>query len=140
MCGCRPRATGWSADQIVGIEAHPTPPLAGKPASWLLDVLLAISIGSGTREGWGVTVLHRSLIQTSEDPGEAPVALARLLNQLNLVTATGIISTSREKPPRLQPRASPTPTCWSPEPVGCVSASFPFPARPRDTTPGPEYL
>jgi hypothetical protein len=85
-------------------------------------------------------VLHRSLIQTSEDPGEAPVALARLLNQLNLVTATGIISTSREKPPRLQPRASPTPTCWSPEPVGCVSASFPCPARPRDTTPGPEYL
>ena len=60
------------ADQIVGIEAHQTPALAGKPARWLFDVVLTSSIGSGTREGWGVTVLHRTLIQTGEDPGDAP--------------------------------------------------------------------
>ena len=86
------------ADQIAGIDAHQTPSLAGKPARWLLDVVLATAIGSGTREGWGVTVLHRTLIQTNEEPGEAPAALARLLSQLDLVTAAGIISTSRDKP------------------------------------------
>jgi hypothetical protein len=86
------------ADEIVGIDAHQTPALAGKPARWLLDVVLASSIGSGTREDWGVTVLHRTLIQTSEDPAEAPVALARLLSQLDLVSAAGIVSTGREKP------------------------------------------
>ena len=32
------------ADQIVGIEAHQTPALAGKPARWLFDVVLASSI------------------------------------------------------------------------------------------------
>jgi hypothetical protein len=64
------------ADQIVGIEAHQTPALAGKPARWLFDVVLTSSIGSGTREGWGVTVLHRTLIQTGEDPGDAPAETA----------------------------------------------------------------
>ena len=57
------------ADQIVGIKAHQTPALAGKPARWLFDVVLTSSIGSGTREGWDVTALHRTLIQTGEDPG-----------------------------------------------------------------------
>jgi hypothetical protein len=84
------------ADQIVGIEAHQTPALAGKPARWLFDVVLTSSIGSGSREGWGVTVLHRTLIQTGEDPGNAPAALARLLSQLDLVSAAGIIATARE--------------------------------------------
>ncbi len=84
------------ADQVVGIDAHQTPALSGKPARWLLDVILPASIGSGTREGWGVTVLHRTLIQTAEDPGDAPAALARLLAQLDLVSAAGVITTSRE--------------------------------------------
>ena len=57
---------------IVGIEAHQTPALAGKPAHWPFDEVLTSSIGSGTRERWGVTVLHRTLIQTGEDPGDAP--------------------------------------------------------------------
>ena len=84
------------ADQVVGIDAHQTPALSGKPARWLLDVILPASIASGTREGWGVTVLHRTLVQTPEDPGEAPAALARLLAQLDLVSAAGVITTSRE--------------------------------------------
>ena len=86
------------ADQIVGIEAHQTPALAGKPARWLFDVVLASSIGSGTREGWGVTVLHRTLIQTGEDPGDARAALARLLSQLDLVSAAGTITTTTREP------------------------------------------
>jgi hypothetical protein len=83
------------ADQVVGIEAHQTPALTGKPARWLLDVILPVGVGSGTREGWGVTVLHRTLIQTADDPGAAAAALARLLAQLDLVNATGVITTGR---------------------------------------------
>ena len=39
---------------------------------------------------------HRTLIQSPEDPGDAPAALARLLAQLDLVSAAGVITTSRE--------------------------------------------
>ncbi|HVL82742.1 MAG TPA: hypothetical protein VM367_00385 [Pseudonocardia sp.] len=85
------------ADQVVGIEAHRTPTLSGKPSRWLLDVVLPASTGSGSREGWSVSVLHRTLIQTGEDPGEAPHMLARLLTQLDLVSATGVIVTTREE-------------------------------------------
>jgi len=42
-----------------------------------------------------VSVLHRTLIQTSHDPGPAATALARLLAQLDLVNTTGVITTSR---------------------------------------------
>jgi hypothetical protein len=82
------------ADQVIGIDAHCTPALSGKPGRWLLDVVLASSTGSGTRDGWTVTVLHRTLVQTSRDPGDAPAALARLLAQLDLVSAAGVITTS----------------------------------------------
>jgi hypothetical protein len=84
------------ADQITGIDAHQTPALSGKPSRWLLDVVLGTSIGSGTREGWVVTVVHRTLIQTPQDPGDAPAALARLLAQLELISAAGVITTDRE--------------------------------------------
>ncbi|MHA6783497.1 hypothetical protein ACVGOW_21280 [Pseudonocardia saturnea] len=84
------------ADQVVGIDAHQTPALTGKPSRWLLDVVLSASIGSGSREGWVVTALHRTLVQTPDDPGDAPQALARLLAQLDLVSAAGIITASRE--------------------------------------------
>lgn len=83
------------ADQVVGIDAHQTPALTGKPSRWLLDVVLPVAIGSGTREGWSASVLHRTLIQTNEDPGPAAVALARLLAQLDLVSAAGVISAAR---------------------------------------------
>jgi hypothetical protein len=87
------------ADQIAGIDAHQTPAVSGKPSRWLLDVVLAVSTGSGTREGWTLTVAHRTLIQTSDDPGQAPAALARLLAQLDHVSAAGVITTSRGSPP-----------------------------------------
>jgi hypothetical protein len=83
------------ADQIVGIDAHQTPALTGKPAHWLLDVVLPAAIGSGHREGWNMNVLHRTLVQASEDPADAPAELARLLAQLDLVSAAGIVTASR---------------------------------------------
>ena len=82
------------ADQITGIDAHQTPALTGKPARWLLDVVLAVPIGSGHREGWNVTALHRTVIQTGHDPSAATPALARLLAQLDVINAAGIISAS----------------------------------------------
>jgi hypothetical protein len=84
------------ADQVTGIGAHQTPALSGKPSRWLLDVVVPIPTGNGTRENWGVTVLHRTLIQTSEHPGDAPTELARLLAQLDITPAAGVITTSRE--------------------------------------------
>jgi hypothetical protein len=38
------------ADRIIGIDAHQTPAVHGKPARWLLDVVLGSCIGHGTRE------------------------------------------------------------------------------------------
>lgn len=86
------------ADQITGIDAHQTPALSGKPSRWLLDVVLGSSIGSGSREGWALTMVHRTLIQTPDDPQDAPAALARLLAQLDHVHAAGVITTSRTTP------------------------------------------
>ena len=82
------------ADQITGIDAHQTPALTGKPARWLLDVVLGVPIGSGHREGWTVTALHRTVIQTGQDPSPAAPALARLLAQLDVINAAGIITAS----------------------------------------------
>ena len=93
------------ADQVVGVDAHQTPALPGKPSRWLLDVVLPIPIGSGGREGWAVTALHRTLIQTSHDPGNAPAALTRLLAQLDLVSAAGVIATSLANDDRDDPAA-----------------------------------
>ncbi|MBW0089485.1 hypothetical protein I4I73_10820 [Pseudonocardia sp. KRD-184] len=91
------------ADQVVGIDAHRTPALGGKPSRWLLDVVLSASIGSGSREGWTATVLHRTLVQTSDDPGDAPAALARLLAQLDAVSAAGVVATHRADAPDREP-------------------------------------
>jgi hypothetical protein len=82
------------ADQITGIDAHQTPALTGKPARWLLDVVLGVPIGSGHRDGWTVTALHRTVIQTGHDPSPAAPALARLLAQLDVINAAGIITAS----------------------------------------------
>lgn len=84
------------ADQIAGIDAHQTPGLRGKPSRWLLDVVLTTPVGSGAREDWNVTALHRTLIQVSDDPGNATVELARLLAQLDAISASGVIAVGRE--------------------------------------------
>lgn len=91
------------ADQIVGIEAHRTPALTGKPSRWLLDVIASVPTGSGTREGWIVTVLHRTLTQTAENPGPAPAELARLLAQLDANNAAGVVTAERSRPDETDP-------------------------------------
>jgi hypothetical protein len=83
------------ADHVTGIEAHTTAGLRDTPSHWLLDVVLTTSVGSGFREGWNVTAMHRTLAQTSTAPGGASVALARLLAQLDGISAAGIISVEK---------------------------------------------
>jgi hypothetical protein len=73
------------ADQVVGIDAHQTPALTGKPGRWLLDIVLATPVGSGQRGDWGIDALHRTLVQASQPPEDAPAELARLLSQLGLL-------------------------------------------------------
>jgi hypothetical protein len=79
------------ADHIMGIDAHRTPPLAGKHAHWLLDAILPAPVGSGRGDVWDLSALHRTLLQTPEEPVEGPVSLARLLAQLDAVDAAGVI-------------------------------------------------
>jgi len=81
------------ADQVVGIELHQTPEIAGKPSRWLLDVVLPVSVGSGggLHEGWRTAALHRTLTQVSSPPHGAPPALARLLARLDAADATGTV-------------------------------------------------
>jgi hypothetical protein len=83
------------ADQVTGIEAHTTAGLRDTPSHWLLDVVLTTSVGSGFREGWNVTAMHRTLAQTASAPGGASVALARLLAQLDGISAAGIINVEK---------------------------------------------
>lgn len=79
------------ADHIVGIDAHRTPPLAGKHAHWLLDAILPAPVGSGRGEIWDLVALHRTLLQTSEEPVNGTVLLAGLLAQLDAMDAAGVI-------------------------------------------------
>jgi len=81
------------ADQVVEIELHQTPEIAGKPSRWLLDVVLPVSAGGGggAHESWRIGALHRTLTQSSTPPTEAPPALARLLARLDAADAAGIV-------------------------------------------------
>ena len=82
------------ADQVVGIDAHPTPAIRGKPSRWLLDIVLATTTGSGVPDAWAISALHRTLIQTPHPATQAPALLARLLAQLSATPSAGIITTS----------------------------------------------
>jgi hypothetical protein len=79
------------ADQVTEITLHQTPEIAGKPSRWLLDVAVAVPVGSGDPSGWRTGPLHRTLTQTDRCPREAPAALARMLTQLDAVDAAGIV-------------------------------------------------
>ena len=83
------------ADHVIGIEAHTTAGLRDTASHWLLDIVLATSVGSGYREGWNVTALHRTLAQTAVAPTGASVALARLLAQLDTIDAAGVINVEK---------------------------------------------
>ncbi len=133
------------ADQITGIDAHQTPALTGKPSRWLLDIVVSASIGSGTREGWTVTVLHRTLIQTAHDPSPVTAALARLLAQLDLVSAAGLITTGREDPITAGPDSDRAADGPGVDEVitGSDHVRFrfaPFPSPPPGHHTGAEYL
>jgi len=80
------------ADQVVGLTAHATPVLTGKPPRWLLDATIRTAAGSGSADGWDVGILHRTLIQTPGEPVGAPEALARLLARLDGEDAAGLIA------------------------------------------------
>jgi hypothetical protein len=119
------------ADRVVGIDVHPTPELTGKRAHWLIDVVLPSSIGGGSRGDWDVTVLHRTLVQTSHQPGDAATALARLLAQLDAINAAGVITTTA---PRAADHAGDGGD-------GCVRFRFvPFSSPPPGHHTGAEYL
>jgi hypothetical protein len=121
---------------VAGIEAHQTPELTGKPSYWLLDIVLPAPVGSGAGGELWINVLHRTLIQTSVDPGDAPVALARLLAQLDAISAAGIVVTTRDGADSGAPAADGIA-------VGSESVRFQFTPfsspPPRDDT-GAEYL
>ncbi len=116
------------ADQVVGINTHQTPELAGKPSRWLVDVVVCGTAGSGHRDGWVVGVLHRTLAQTSHPPGEAPHALARMLAQLDAVDAAGVISLDTQAGPHPDEKLAPvrfrfTPFS-APEPTPAADAEY----------------
>jgi hypothetical protein len=93
------------ADQVIGIEAHSTAGLRDTPSHWLLDIVLATSVGSGYRDGWSVTALHRTLAQTAFPPQGSSIALAGLLARLDTISAMGIITVEKEDPGMPEPDA-----------------------------------
>jgi hypothetical protein len=125
------------ADQIVGIKAHRTPALTGKPANWLLDVVVPSTV-SGAGTGAGITMLHRTLIQISQDPADAPVMLARLLAQLDVINAAGVIVAGRGQFGRrgaVPDARGEQSSRWSPE--WCGSSSPRSRHHHRAATPAP---
>jgi hypothetical protein len=120
------------ADQVIGIEAHTTAGLRDTPSHWLLDIVLGTSVGSGYREGWTVTALHRTLAQTTVPPEGASVALARLLAQLDTMSAAGVI--------RIE-KANSRPNDAVSTSAGSIHFQFvPFQAPVRDDRTDAEYL
>jgi hypothetical protein len=112
----------------------------------LLDVVLPTPIGSGARGEWDITILHRTLVQTSEQPGDASIVLARLLAQLDAINAAGIILTSRSRDAARPARAhDPAADQSTPEPMAALSTAVrfrfaPFPSPPPGHHTGAEYL
>ena len=132
-------------DQVVGIDVHQTPALTGKRPHWLLDIVLPASTGNGSRGDWSVTVLHRTLAQTSEPPGDAATVLARLLAQLDAVSAAGVVITSHRGGAGAPTADSAGTRRVEVEQVAVDAASvrfrfLPFPSPPPGHHTGAEYL
>ena len=135
------------ADQVVGIDVHQTPALTGKAPHWLLDVVLPAPIGSGARGEWDITILHRTLVQTSEEPGDAATVLARLLAQLDAINAAGIIITNRSRGAAARSGRADDPVADQSRSEQMASQSMavrfrfaPFPSPPPGHHTGAEYL
>lgn len=106
------------ADQVVEVLAHQTTSFAGKPARWLLDVVIATSQGAGTPSQWNLGASHRTLTQTDDEPRGAAHRLVQLLWKLDGDDAAGIVTTHRSR---------------GTDPMSSASLEFgfqPFPARP----------
>jgi hypothetical protein len=95
------------ADQVTGIDAHQTPALIGTLAPVARrHASPPTPIGSGTRGEWGVSALHRTLVQTSQHPVDAPAVL-------------GSPSSMPSTPPASSPPPARTPPSWvRPRPIG----------------------
>jgi hypothetical protein len=128
------------ADQVVGVYAHPTPAGAGKPSHWLLDVVVPTNTGAGQNDSWVVGALHRTVIQTDQEPVDAGENLVRLLAQLDVINASGTVTASVGAA-GARPSATEVPTGVDNGAITTVRFRFtPF----RATEPGrnydPEYL
>ena len=84
------------ADQVVGVLAHRTASFAGKPARWLLDIVLPVGQGAGGPTQWQVGASHRTLLQTGSEPHDAPVRLAELMARLGAQDTAGVITVHRD--------------------------------------------
>jgi hypothetical protein len=131
------------ADQIVGVHTRQTPAMTGKPSHWLLNAVLPLTTGGGQLDSWATSPLHRTLIQTSHEPLDAPEHLARLLAQLAAVNAAGtIIATISDRTPAA---AAPRGTDPGLSPASAATTTVRFQFVPfRGTDPGhhydPDYL
>jgi hypothetical protein len=123
-------------------------------------VVLPASTGSGARGEWNLTILHRNLIQTWQQPRSAGPVLRWLLVQLDAINAAGIVTTSRgptavtETPDAATMTAATTTAATTTAATSGVSASEPVaaqslavnsgssrsPARSSGTTPAHDDL
>lgn len=87
------------ADRISEIVVRPAPATSGGRPRWLIDVVVPTPSGAGDRHGWRTGSLHRTLAQSHDEPTDAPMALARLLAQLDELDVAGVVSTRPEGPP-----------------------------------------
>jgi hypothetical protein len=84
------------ADHVVEVLAHRTAAFAGKPARWLLDVVLPVGQGAGTTAQWNLGASHRTLAQTADEPRGAAERLVRLLCELDDCDAAGVVTVRRD--------------------------------------------
>ncbi|MDT7741815.1 MAG: hypothetical protein QOE59_893 [Actinomycetota bacterium] len=83
------------ADQVVEVLAHQTAAFAGKPARWLIDVVIPVSQGAGASGQWHLAASHRTLMQTGTEPRGAAHRLVELLCRLDATDAAGIVRAER---------------------------------------------
>jgi hypothetical protein len=82
-------------DQVVGIDATRPPPLTGKPTYWVDRRGAACVDRQRSARRGNLTILHRNLIQTWQQPRSVGPLLRWLLVQLDAINAAGIVTTSR---------------------------------------------
>jgi hypothetical protein len=133
------------ADQIVGVHARRTPAISGKPSHWLLNAVLPLTAGGGQLDTWATSPLHRTLIQTSDEPLDGPEHLARLLAQLDAVNAAGTITATISDLTPPAPAADNRGNGPAPAPATTATTTVRFQFTPfRGTDPGhhydPDYL